>query len=85
MMDFITDLPLSKAYNGAVYDAILVTLNRLTKMAHYEPTRKTIDAPDMAGLFISTVVQLHGCPDNLIMDRGTVFASKYFNFFCFHL
>ena len=85
MMNFITDLPLSKAHNRAVYNAILITLDRLIKMAHYELMRKTIDTPDMAGLFIATVVQLHGCPDNLIMDWGTVFVFKYFNSFCFHL
>ena len=65
MMNFITDLPLSKAHNSAVYDTILITLDRLTKMAHYELTRKTINTSDMMRLFITIVVWLHECPDNL--------------------
>jgi hypothetical protein len=35
-MDFITELPPSK-FAGVVYDAILVVVCRLTKMAHYIP------------------------------------------------
>ena len=84
-MDFITDLPPSKGYNGAVYDAVLVTVDRLTKMAHYTATRKDIDAPTLAGLFLYKHVRLHGVPDNLITDRGTVFTLKYWSSFCFHL
>jgi hypothetical protein len=36
-MDFITGLPLSWR-NGVVYDAILVIVDRYTKMARYIPT-----------------------------------------------
>ena len=46
-MDFITELPPSKV-NGVVYDAILVVVCRLTKMAHYIPARGDWDGVDLA-------------------------------------
>ena len=67
-MNFVTDLPLSKGYNETVYDAVLVTLDRLTKMAHYTVMRKDIDASTMAGLFLYEHVRLHEIPNNLITD-----------------
>ena len=39
-MDFITDLPPSKRY-GCVYDAILVIVDRYTKINIFVPTNKT--------------------------------------------
>jgi hypothetical protein len=35
-MDFVTGLPVSRR-NGVVYDAILVIVDRYTKMARYIP------------------------------------------------
>ena len=84
-MDFVTDLPPSKGHSGAVYDSIWVVVDRLTKMTHYVPTRKTIDAPTLAGLFIQEVVRLHGLPDSIVSDRGSVFTSKFWSSFCFYL
>jgi hypothetical protein len=37
-MDFIVELPYLK-YQGVVYDAILVIVDRLTKMAYYIPAK----------------------------------------------
>ena len=45
-MNFITDLPLSK-HKYCVYDAILVVVNRYTKMIVYIPTIKKINAVDL--------------------------------------
>jgi hypothetical protein len=84
-MDFITDLPPSLAWNGAVYDSVLVVIDRLTKMAHYIPVRKTIDAPTLAGRFVDEVVRLHGSPDIIVSDRGSVFTSKFWKSFLFYL
>ena len=41
-MDFITDLPPSKR-NDIIYDAILVIVDRYTKMTCYLPTIKKIN------------------------------------------
>ena len=49
-LDFITQLPTS--YIGtAEYDAILVVVDRYTKMAKFIPTTTNIAAPEFAALF----------------------------------
>ena len=84
-MNFVTDLLLSKDYNETVYNTVLITLDRLTKMAHYTVMRKNIDAFTMMKLFLYKYVRLYRVLNNLIMNWGTVFMSKYWVIFCFHL
>ena len=71
-VDFITDLPLS---NG--FDSIAVFICRLSKMAHFVPCNKTIDAPGFAKLYFDNIVKLHGFPDNITSDRGPQFISNF--------
>ena len=71
-MDFITDLPLSNAY-----DSIFVVVDRLTKMAHFVPCKKTSSSEDTARLFLDNVYRYHGLPDDIVSDRGTQFVSKF--------
>jgi len=68
-MDFITDLPKSEEY-----DTILVVIDRLTKMSHFVPCSKDLDARQFANLFMKEIVTLHGLPHNIITDRGTLFT-----------
>jgi hypothetical protein len=69
-MDFITDLPKSEGY-----DTILVVIDRLTKMSHFIPCSKDLDARQFANLFMKEIVRLHGLPHDIITDRGTLFTS----------
>ena len=49
-MDFITDIPESEAY-----DPILVVIDRLTKMSHFIPCRKDMNAQQFAKAFIKEI------------------------------
>ena len=71
-MDFITGLPASRSF-----DSIFVVVDRLTKQAHFTPTTTDIDASGLAALYISSIVRLHGVPDTIISDRGSVFVSSF--------
>ena len=71
-MDFITGLPTSHSF-----DSVFVVVDRLTKQAHFTPTTTDIDAARLASLYISTIVRLHGVPDSIISDRGSVFVSSF--------
>ena len=71
-MDFITDLPLSNAY-----DSIFVVVDRLTKMAHFVPCKKTSSSEDTERLFLDNVYRYHGLPDDIVSDRGTQLVSKF--------
>ena len=55
-MDFVTGLPVSTDWKGESYDSILVIVDRLTKMVHYEPVKVTIDAPGLAEVILDVVV-----------------------------
>ena len=83
-MDFITELPPSKV-NGVVYDAILVVVCRLTKMAHYIPARGDWDGVDLAQAWIREVIRLHGVPKKVISDRGPLMKAKYWDTFQYYL
>ena len=72
--DFITDLPPS---NGK--DSVLVFVDRMPKMAHFIPCLKSTSTPDFAQLFIAHVVRLHGLPDSIVSDCGSIFTSKFWS------
>jgi hypothetical protein len=46
-------------------------------MVHYIPTKSTATAVDIANLFITYVWKLHGLPKKTVLDRGSVFNSKF--------
>ncbi|GJP75356.1 hypothetical protein CLOP_g5812 [Closterium sp. NIES-67] len=57
-IDFVTGLPAGSSGN----DAILVVVDRLTKMAHFAACKMTITAEQTAKLFLTKIVQLHSIP-----------------------
>ena len=84
-MDFVTGLPVSTDWKGESYDSILVIVDRLTKMVHYEPVKITIDAPGLAKVIIDVVVRYHGLPDSIITDWSSLFTSKFWSSLCYFL
>jgi transposase InsO family protein len=81
--DFITDLPPSKL-GASVYDAVLVVVDRFTKMVMYIPTTKTITAPELADIFFKKIVARFGRPRGIVSDRGSLFTSAYWSEVCYH-
>ncbi|GJP80710.1 hypothetical protein CLOP_g10915, partial [Closterium sp. NIES-67] len=69
-MDYVTGLPAGPSGN----DAILVVVDRLTKMAHFIACQQTITAEQTAQLFITNVIRLHGLPSAIISDRDPKFT-----------
>jgi len=69
-VDFITKLPLAQEY-----DAILVVVDRLTKIAHFIPTTERTSIEGLAQLFRDNIWKLHGLPDSIILDRGPQFVT----------
>ena len=84
-MDFVTGLPKSKDWRGVEYDSILVIIDRLTKMVHYEPVLTTLDAEQLAEVLIEAVIKYHGLPDSIVTDRGSLFTSKFWSSLCYYL
>ena len=71
-MDHITHLPPSSGF-----DAILVFVDRFSKMAHFIPCHTTDKASDLAQQFFSQVVSRHGFPNDIVSDRGATFTSSF--------
>ena len=84
-MDFVTGLSKSKDWRGVEYDSILVIVDRLTKMVHYEPAFTTLDAEQLAKVLIEAVIKYHGLPDSIVTDRGSLFTSKFWSSLCYYL
>ncbi|GJS26630.1 reverse transcriptase domain-containing protein [Tanacetum coccineum] len=72
-MDFITKLP--KTLNG--HDTIWVIIDRLTKSAHFIPTRETDSMETLTRLYIKETVSRHGVPISIILDRDSHFMSRF--------
>jgi hypothetical protein len=76
--DHITKLPKSKEITSQQeYDSIFVITDRLTKYGYFIPYQEATDAEVLAYTVLKTVVANHGLPDEVITDRGTTFASKF--------
>jgi hypothetical protein len=75
-MDFITQLP--KTNGTPTFDAIVVFVDRLSKMVRIAPTTSNVTAEGTAQLFFDNVFRNHGAPTSLITDRGTQFTADMF-------
>ena len=84
-MDLITGLPLSIDSESKAFDAILVIVDRFTKMAKYFPTRKTLDAAELADLFHKKIVCIFGMPSSIVSDHGSLFTSQFWSSLCFYM
>ena len=75
-LDYIVKLPPSRGF-----DSIVVYVDRLTKAAHFRPTREDISANEAVLLFADNVIRLHGVPKEVITDRGSHFKSTHWKQF----
>ena len=82
-MDFVTGLSISTDWKGDSYNSILVIIDRLMKMVHYEPIKVTIDALRLAKVILDMVVWHHGLSNSIASDRGSLFISKFWSSLCY--
>ena len=84
-MDFVTGLPISTDWKRESYDSILVIVDWLTKMVHYELVKVTIDAPGLAEVFLDVVIWHHGLSNSILSNRSSFFTSKFWSSLCYFL
>lgn len=75
-MDMIEQLPPSSGF-----DAILVVVDRLTKMALFIPTTTLVTSEELARLYLRHVFSKHGLPSSIVSDRGSEFTSRFWRSF----
>ncbi|GJP43304.1 hypothetical protein CLOM_g2785 [Closterium sp. NIES-68] len=72
-LDFITGLPTTICG----HDAILVVIDKFSKMGHFIPTHTTARTEGTAQLFVRYIISQDGIPTTLISDRDPKFTSKF--------
>jgi hypothetical protein len=75
--------PVQKTSRG--FDMIMVVVDRLSKDRHYIPCVSTMGAYELGKLFVRDVWKLHGLPESIISDRGTLFVSEFWKAVCHRL
>lgn len=76
--DHIVKLPKSKIPGeDKEYDSILVITDRLTKYGYFMPYIEASSAQTLAYHVNERVISNHGLPDEIVSDRGTTFASNF--------
>ncbi|GJR00679.1 putative reverse transcriptase domain-containing protein [Tanacetum coccineum] len=72
-MDFIMKLPRTSSRR----DSIWVTIDRLTKSAHFFTVREDYRTEKLARLYINEIVARHGVPMSIIYDHDSHFTSRF--------
>jgi hypothetical protein len=73
IMDFITTLPMTKEN----HDAVMVIVDKLTKLVMFIPTRTDIDTVETAKKFFNHWYRWFGLPKKIISDRDGRFISRF--------
>jgi hypothetical protein len=72
-MEFIVGLSLT----ARRHDSIFVVVDTLMKSAHFIPVRMMYQVPDIARVFISEIVRLHGVPKRIISDKDRCLQDDF--------
>jgi IS30 family transposase len=67
----------SQETDSNTHDAILVIVERLTKMAIFIPTTSKLRKEGLARLYLLHVFSKHGIPSNIVSDCGSLFTSDF--------
>jgi len=71
-MDHIMGLPEAENYN-----ALLVVVDRFSKMIELIPTRDNHTSKDLADQLMDNLWKRYGFPNSIVTDRGSTFISQY--------
>ena len=52
-------------------------VDRFSKFSYFIPYNEDTDAEQLAYVFLRQVLSIHDLPQEIISDRGTTFASKF--------
>ena len=76
-MDFVTGFLKFKKGN----DVIFVVIDKLSKVAYFFSVKEFILVVQLAELYISRIVSLYGVSMMILLDRGSIFIFKFWDFF----
>lgn len=76
-IDFVTGLLLAQNCYSKVVDAILVIVDRLSKLTLYLDVPKTINARLLADVVKQLLLTKYSVLKSIVTDRGTLFTSNF--------
>jgi hypothetical protein len=76
MIDFIIALP-PAIHRRKVYNALLIIIDRFSKIVQYIAYLKEIDASDIGDRLIKTIFSRFSKPRSIVSNRGLTFTLKY--------
>jgi hypothetical protein len=76
-MDWITGLPASETRNGQVFDAILIMVDRFSRIALFLACQTTMDAAEFAETIYREVDMRFGPPSNIVSDRDSRITNGF--------
>ena len=76
-IDFVTHFP----WTQQKHDAVWVTVDRLTKSAHFLVVQMTFSLERFCRLYIREIVRLHGVPVSIVSDRDLRFTAHFWKIF----
>lgn len=82
-IDFVIGLPLLVNWKSDNYDVILVIINCLTKIVHYEPVKITINVAGLTEVTINIVMRHDGFLRSIRSNRGFLFTLKFLFLLCY--
>lgn len=71
--DFITNFPRTSRQ----HEAIMLVIDKLSKVAHFVVVKSTNSTSAVAQIFIKEIVTFHGFPKKIIADRDAKFTSIF--------
>ena len=60
-----------------VVGAVLTVVDRFSKMAHFIALPKLPSAKETADIMMNNVFRIHGFPQDIVLDRGPQFVSRF--------
>ena len=84
IMDFIIDLS-SSDKSKAVFNFILIVINKYIKMIKYVSAKKNWIAKKLINVFHTRIFIKHDMSDVIITNKKNLFISHFWNVFCYHL
>ena len=73
-MDFITKLPKTRSQ----HDAIMVVVDKLTKVVHFIPVKTTHKATEnKKGIYMKELSRLHGISKAIVLDTNSKFTYHF--------
>ena len=72
-MKFVFGFPKNQKGN----DSIFVVVDRISKMEHFIPFKKEINAKGITAFFFKYIVRLHGFSKTITLNRDTKFMGNF--------